>query len=74
MNKLTIYLKNDLHIKFSAGAKSQKLSSIIKILKKELDKEWPKEINNTLASWLNFPSQEEIRASIGKDLAREDFS
>lgn len=76
MSQLTIYLPEDLHKKILTAAKAKDLSTskwVAEILKREVDESWPEEIKQMVGAWQDFPSQEEIRNSMGKDLLREQF-
>ena len=76
MSQLTIYLPEDLREKVLSAAKANNISTskwIVKVLEKEVDDSWPEKIRQMAGSWTDFPSQEEIRSTMGKDLPREKF-
>ena len=79
MSRLSIYLKKDLKQKVVSAAKAKNISSskwLVKIIEKELndswiDDSWPENIRQMAGSWLDFPSQEEIRNEPTKALNQE---
>jgi len=76
MSQLTIYLSKDLHEKVVSAAKAKNISTskwVAEVLKNKVDESWPEELRQMAGAWPDFPSQEEIRKGMGKDLPREQF-
>ena len=58
------------------AAKSSHLSKskwIAKLIQEKVANEWPESIVELAGSWSDFPSVDEIRSDIGKDIQRESF-
>ncbi len=74
MGQVTIYLEEDIEHKMIAAAQSSHLSKsrwIAKLIQEKVANEWPRSVTELAGSWEDFPSIEDIRATIGKDSERE---
>ena len=76
MGQVTIYIDAETEKKMIASAKAAKISKskwITQIIKEKVTSEWPASVANLAGAWEDFPSIEEIRSGIGKDIEREEF-
>ena len=76
MAQVTIYMPNDLETEIKAMASSLNVSIskfISTILERKVQSEWNNRSRELAGSWNDFPSLEEIRATVGKDVQREEF-
>jgi len=76
MGQVTIYIDAETEKKMIASAKAAKISKskwITQIIKEKVTSEWPASVANLAGAWEDFPSIEEIRSGIGKDIEREKF-
>jgi len=76
MGQVTIYIDADTEKKMIASAKAAKISKskwITQVIKEKVTSEWPASVVNLAGAWEDFPSIEEIRSGIGKDIEREEF-
>ena len=76
MGQVTIYIDAETEKKMIASAKAAKISKskwITTVIKEKVTSEWPASVVNLAGAWEDFPSIEEIRAGIGKDIEREEF-
>jgi hypothetical protein len=76
MGQVTIYLEEDIEHKMVVAAQSAHLSKskwIATLIRDKVANEWPQSIAGFAGSWEDFPSIDEIRATIGKDVERESI-
>ena len=76
MGQVTIYIDADTEKKMIASAKAAKISKskwITQVIKEKVTSEWPASVVNLAGAWEDFPSIEEIRSGVGKDIEREEF-
>ena len=76
MGQVTIYIDAETEKKMIASAKAAKISKskwITQVIKEKVTSEWPASVVNLAGAWEDFPSIEEIRSGIGKDIEREEF-
>jgi len=76
MGQVTIYIDAETEKKMIASAKAAKISKskwITQVIKEKVTSEWPASVANLAGAWEDFPSIEEIRSGIGKDIEREEF-
>ena len=76
MGQVTIYIDAETEKKMIASAKAAKISKskwITQVIKEKVTSEWPASVVNLAGAWEDFPSIEEIRSGIGKDIEREVF-
>ncbi len=76
MGQVTIYLEEDIEHKMVVAAQSAHLSKskwIAKLIQDKVATEWPQSVRGFAGSWEDFPSIDEIRATIGKDVPRESI-
>lgn len=74
MGQVTIYLQEEIEEKMVAAAKSAHLSKskwIAKLIKDKVAREWPQSVADIAGSWEDFPSIDDIRSNMGKDVDRE---
>lgn len=74
MGQVTIYLEEDIEHKMVAAAQSAHLSKskwIAKLIQDKVANEWPQSVIDLAGSWEDFPTIDELRATIGKDAERE---
>jgi len=76
MGQVTIYIDAETEKKMIASAKAAKISKskwITQVIKEKITSEWPASVVDLAGAWEDFPSIEEIRSGIGKDIERETF-
>ncbi len=76
MGQVTIYIDAETEKKMIASAKAAKISKskwITQVIKEKVTSEWPASVVDLAGAWEDFPSIEEIRSGIGKDIEREEF-
>lgn len=76
MAQVTIYLDEKITKKMKMAVKKSKNSQsrwLSQLIQKEIDSKWPQDIQKLAGAWHDFPSLEEIRSNLGKDLPREKF-
>lgn len=76
MGQVTIYLDDDMEAKMRSAAKAMKMSQskwISVIINEKVNAEWPITVREMAGAWKDFPNQEEIRSSMGRDAPREDL-
>ncbi len=76
MAQVTIYLEPDLQAKMRATAEAMNLSQskwVATIIREKLQNEWPASVVALAGAWTDLPEADEIRATIGEDIAREEF-
>jgi len=76
MGQVTIYIDAETEKKMIASAKAAKISKskwITQVIKEKVTSEWPASVVNLAGAWEDFPSIEEIRSGVGKDIEREEF-
>ena len=76
MGQVTIYLEEDIEQRMVTAAKSAQLSKskwIAKLIQEKVANEWPQSVVDLAGSWEEFPTIDEIRTNIGKDVNREPF-
>jgi hypothetical protein len=74
MGQVTIYLDKELEQKMMQAAQAAHLSKskwIARIIKQNINDEWPESISQLSGSWADFPSIDELRSKIGDDVPRE---
>lgn len=74
MPQITIYLDEKTEKKMKAITKSIKISQskwITYLIKEKLRDDWPESILNLSGAWKDFPSADELRKSLDKDIKRE---
>ena len=76
MGQVTIYIDAETEKKMIASAKAAKISKskwITQVIKEKVTSEWPASVVNLAGAWEDFPTIEEIRSGVGKDIEREEF-
>jgi len=77
MGQVTIYLDSEIENKLKKAAKTSKTSVskwVASLIQEKVSTEWPENIINLAGSWKDdFPSLNEIRATQGVDIKREEF-
>ena len=76
MGQVTIYLEEDIEHKMIEAAQLAHLSKskwIAKLIQDKVANEWPQSIVGFAGSWEDFPTMDEIRATIGKDAERQSI-
>ncbi|MCF6301180.1 MAG: CopG family transcriptional regulator [Proteobacteria bacterium] len=76
MGQVTIYLEDEIENKMVEAAQSAHLSKskwISQIIQEKVDSQWPLLVQEAAGTWGDFPSVEELRENIGKDVKRESF-
>jgi len=76
MGQVTIYLDDEIESKMRASVKAMNLSQskwIANLIKEKVTDEWPESVRKLAGSWKDFPSAEEIRQTMGKNILREEF-
>lgn len=77
MGQVTIYLDNATENKMKKAAKASHLSVskwIARIVEEKISTEWPQDIIDLAGSWKDdFPTIQEIRATVGHDSPREEL-
>ncbi|MBN1319184.1 MAG: hypothetical protein JXA42_27115 [Anaerolineales bacterium] len=74
MAQVTIYLDKETKEKIQAYTKSKEISTsqwITSLIREKLQNEWPDGVIALAGAWKDFPTAEEIRADVGKDIERE---
>ena len=74
MSQVTIYLDDEIEERMTASAKVMKLSKsrwIANAIREKLADEWPANVRELAGSWEDFPTLEEIRATVQRDITRE---
>ena len=73
MGQVTIYLDEETEGKMRAAAKAMRMSKskwVAKIIQEKISDVWPDSVKKLGGAWKDFPTVEEIRKSIGKDVKR----
>ena len=76
MGQVTIYLDDEVEAKMEEAAKKANLSKskwIARLIDAEVSSKWPNSVRELAGTWEVFPSSEEIREGLGKDIDREPF-
>ncbi len=76
MGQVTIYLEDEIENRMKTAAKSAHLSKskwIAKLIREKVANEWPRSVVDSVGSWEDFPTIEEIRKKSGVDAKREEF-
>lgn len=76
MSQVTIYLDKETEEKMRLFTQSLQISQskwIASLIKEKLQSEWPESVVNLAGAWADFPSAEEIRSELGKDVPREEL-
>ncbi len=76
MAQVTIYIEPELEAKMRAAAQAMNLSHskwVANIIREKLQTEWPPTVVALAGAWTDLPEVEEIRATIGLDIEREQF-
>ncbi|MBN1850856.1 MAG: CopG family transcriptional regulator [Deltaproteobacteria bacterium] len=74
MGQVTIYLDNELETKIQKITKSMNISKskwVANLIKEKIADEWPESVKSLAGAWPDFPSDREIRESLGEDVKRE---
>ena len=74
MGQVTIYLDKETEERMSAMVQATGMSRskwVANLIREKLQSDWPESVTELAGAWKDFPSAEEIRASIGQDGARE---
>ena len=74
MGQVTIYLDEETEKKMLNSIKKSGVSKskwIADLIREKTSKTWPEHIFELAGAWKEFPSIEEIRSSMGKDVERE---
>lgn len=73
MSQITIYLDDWTEKKMRLMAESRHMSKsrwVAELIKRNLSEQWPDNVCEIPGSWKDAPFAEELRASLGEDLAR----
>ncbi len=76
MAQITIYLEDTTIAKIKQAAKKSGKSIsqwIARLVKKEVDSQWPMQVREAAGKWNDFPTLSEIREPKAKDIPRELF-
>lgn len=76
MGQVTIYLDDEIETRMRAAAKSSHLSKskwVARLIKEKTAEQWPESVTELAGAWPDLPLAEEIRTSLGVDVAREEF-
>lgn len=76
MSQVTIYIENPTLKKLKSAAKKSGLSVsrwITGLVNKELNSQWPKDVQDLAGAWIDFPDAENLRKNTHKDTRRESF-
>ena len=76
MGQVTIYLDDEIESKMRASVKEMNVSQskwIANLIKEKVADEWPEPVKKLAGSWDDFPSAEEIRQTMGKDILRKEL-
>jgi len=76
MGQVTIYIDGETEKKMIASAKAAKVSKskwITDVIREKVATEWPASVKDLAGAWGDFPTIEELRSGIGKDVRREDL-
>jgi len=74
MGQVTIYLEDEIEQRMVEAAKSAHLSKskwIAGLIREKVANEWPQSVVELAGAWGDFPSLEEIRSGVGRDVDRE---
>jgi hypothetical protein len=74
MGQVTIYLDDEVEAKMRDAAKAMNLSQskwISNIIQRQIADTWPESVKKLAGAWQDFPTINEIRRVIGKDIDRE---
>ncbi len=74
MGQITIYLDTETEKKMHNMIKKRKVSKskwIAELIREKTSETWPQSVKELAGSWNDFPSAEDIRNNIGKDVKRE---
>ncbi|MCP4655932.1 MAG: CopG family transcriptional regulator [bacterium] len=74
MSQLTLYLDTETEAKMRQGAREAGVSLsrwVADLIREKTADEWPESISQLAGAWPDFPTREEIHASLGEDLPRE---
>ncbi len=74
MGQITIYIDDELEARIRAEAKAMRISQsklVARLIKEKMAKKWPPSIAKLAGAWQDLPTAEEIRDSLGQDVARE---
>ncbi len=76
MGQVTVYLDEKTTKKMKSAVKKSHISQsrwLSQLIQKEINSQWPRDIEELAGAWNDFPSLEEIRSHQGKDMLREEF-
>lgn len=76
MAQVTIYIEPELEAKMRKAAQAMSLSQskwVANIIREKLQNEWPANVVALVGAWADLPDVEEIRATMGSDIEREQF-
>jgi hypothetical protein len=74
MGQVTIYLDKETEAKLNALIGNKKISKskwIAELIRAKAATSWPENVVELAGAWKDFPTAEEIRATIGQDVQRE---
>jgi len=74
MGQVTIYIEDDVLDQVKAATKASGISQsqwIADAVRLRMKREWPASVLALAGAWPDFPTAEEIRAQLGKDVPRE---
>ncbi len=74
MGQVTIYLDAETEGRLNAiikASKSSKSKWIADLIKEKAATSWPESIEALAGAWKDLPNAEEIRKTLGQDVARE---
>lgn len=76
MSQVTLYVDETTQSKMRVRAKKAGLSIskwLVSLIQKEINENWPAEVQALPGTWGDFPSLNEIRSGLKNDLTREKF-
>ncbi len=76
MGQITIYLDTETEKKMHNMIKKRKVSKskwIAELIREKTSNTWPESVIKSAGAWKDFPSAEDIRNNIGKDVKRESI-
>ncbi len=76
MSQLTLYLDAETDARMRQGAQAAGISLsrwVADLIREKTADEWPQSIIELAGAWPDFPTREEIHASLGEDLPRENL-
>jgi len=76
MGQITIYLEDEIEKKMKVAVDSSHLSTskwIANLIKEKVADEWSESVSALSGVWKDLPTVEEMRATNGTDVKRENF-